>query len=223
MMKESPLNRDEKTGGLSGSSGSMDGILPGPAATVPGVAGLRLPERLTAVSLEGGRPQGVALPALGDREVVAAWRSTLGSGPLYVRCLDRRAPLPVAQVQRLARVGELWLDCAVPDDEAGFELMVAGAHRLVLWPAEASAIDRLDSLGDSAVLGWDGATDWPALVELALAHGVPVLCAADPGAPAPGLDLYRVDLAASGPSVATRIQSAEPVEVEDPAGDDEDE
>jgi hypothetical protein len=187
----------------------LEGILPPSVAAMGArLEGVHMPDRLTGVRLRDGRAVGLDLPALGEREIVPAWRSALGTGPLYVRCDDRSRGLPIAQAQRLARIGELWLDAPLPDHDLAFELLVAGVHRLVVWPGECDVASRLDELGDSLALGWDGSTAWDQLTALATQHAVPVLCAAQSTSPAPGLDLYRVDLAATGRFSVERTQSA---------------
>lgn len=222
MMKESPLNRDEMTGGLSGIAGRMDGIIPS-APTPTGITGLRMPERLTAVRLTNGRAEGLQLPALSDREVVTAWRKAIRRGPLYVRCTDRVVPLPIEHIQRLARLGELWLDGAVPDPEAGLDLLVAGAHRIVVWLGESTeSTELLETFGDSAVVGWDGTTPWLDVVAQATMLGVPVVCAAEPPGPMPPVHVYRIDLTASGASEVVRLHAPEPAKAADEGAVDDD-
>lgn len=145
---------------------------------------MRLPERVVGVAVRDGRAVGLDLPSLDARGAAPAWREALGPGPYYVRFEDRAGEPPLGQVQRLALLGEVWLDAPVHDVDAALELLIAGASRLVLWD---HAGDLLAAIGDSAVVGWDGSVPLATAVEAAKPHLAPVVALApatdttDPG------------------------------------------
>lgn len=194
-----------------------------PAFAMPGVMGAatavetakRLPARarLAGVVLQDGRAVGTDLPPLDRPEILAPWRAALGRGGLYVRCLDRAVPLPTAQVQRLARVGELWLDGALPPPDEVLDVLVAGVHRFVVWPGEADDLDEvLTELGDAAALGWSDEAAWPEAKRLALLHGIPVMATFDPPEDRADLDVYRLDIPAAGPFEARLLGPSRPAQ-----------
>lgn len=155
------------------------GILPGidghdalPAALRPTA---KLPERLLGVLVgRDGRPKGLDLPSLDDRGAAEAWRLALGPGPYFVRFEDRANEPPLSQVQRVSRLGEVWLDCAIDGIDGALELLIAGASRLVVWGDDP---ELLDGVSDSAVVGWDGRQPLEVAVKDAEPHEVPIVAA----------------------------------------------
>lgn len=181
----------------------------GPGLSFPGVFGAasavdaakRMPPRakLAGVLLQDGHAAGTDLPSLDQAEILAPWRAALGRGALYVRCVDRAVGLPTEQVQRLARVGELWLDAALPPPDELLDVLVAGVHRFVVWPGEVDDLEEvLADLADAAALGWSDASAWEEAKRLAHLHGIPVLVTFEPPEDRKDLDVYRLDLPASG-------------------------
>lgn len=137
---------------------------------------MRLPERLVGLALDlDGKPIGGELPPLQERGATEAWRRALGKGPYYVRFEERTREPDLDQVQRLARLGEVWLDCAIHDVEGALDILVAGAAKLVLWNPSDELLQAID---DSAVLGWDGDGDLAQVLAAADALQVPVLALA---------------------------------------------
>lgn len=148
-------------------------------------AGAALPPILTGLLVgRDGRPVGLDLPSLDVRGAAQAWRAALGRGPFYVRLEDRDAVPDVARVQRLARLGEVWLDAPLRDVDVALDLLIAGASRLVVWADDA---DLLEAVGDSAVLGWDGSRPLQDVVAAAAPLDAPIVATAplphqgDPG------------------------------------------
>lgn len=165
-------------------------------------AGAALPATLAGLLVgRDGRPVGLDLPSLDVRGAAEAWRGALGRGPFYVRFEDRDAVPDVARVQRLARLGEVWLDGPLKDVDVALDLLIAGASRLVVWSDDP---DLLDAVGDSAVLGWDGSRTLDQVVAAAAPHAAPILATAplprhdDPGLyqapPAPWSGRFEVPL-----------------------------
>jgi hypothetical protein len=137
----------------------------------------KLPERLVGIVVgRDGCPLGLDLPSLDERGAADVWKRTLGPGPYYVRFEDREREPPLTQVQRVSRMGECWLDCAIDGIDGALDLLIAGASRLVVW---ADDPELLESVGDSAVVGWDGKRDLPSAVAAAAPHEVPII-AIDP-------------------------------------------
>lgn len=133
---------------------------------------MKLPQSLVGVVVEtDGRPRGLALPSLDERSAAEAWRAALGPGPYYVSFADRQQTPDLARVQRLARLGDVWLDGHLDGAEAALDLLIAGAGRLVVW----GDADLLESIADSAVVGWDGRSPFEDAVVAAKAHAVPIL------------------------------------------------
>lgn len=133
---------------------------------------MKLPERLVGVVVEAdGRPRGLALPSLDERGAADAWRAALGKGPYYVQFAARDTPADLGRVQRLARLGEVWLDCALPGPDVALDLLIAGAARLVVWEDG----DLLETIGDSAVRGWDARVPLEQAIAAAKAHDLPIL------------------------------------------------
>lgn len=165
------------TGGLSGIDGHEDDEPRLRTAS-------RLPARLTGLAVAAdGRPVGLDLPSLDARGAAEAWRAALGPGPFYVRFEDRGGEAAVGRVQRLSRLGEVWLDAPVGDVDAALDLLIAGAARLVLWGDDAQL---LEAVGDSAVVGWDGGVPLERAVAAAGPHEAPILATAPvPAEPAP--------------------------------------
>lgn len=147
---------------------------------------MKLPERLAGlVVASDGRPLGLDLPSLDERGAADAWRAALGPGPYYVRFAERRREPSVERVQRVARLGEVWLDCPIPDVDVALDLLIAGAARLVLWGDDA---DLLEAVSDSAVVGWDGTRPLDDAIAAAKAHLAPILATAPlPSTEDPGL------------------------------------
>lgn len=138
----------------------------------PSGRAMKLPERLVGVVVEhDGQPRGLALPSLDERGAAEAWRLALGKGPYYVHFADRVGTPDLARVQRLARLGEVWLDCHLPGPDAALDCLIAGAARLVVW----DDADLLDAIGDSAVLGWEDRVPLQQAIEAAKAHDLPIL------------------------------------------------
>lgn len=147
---------------------------------------MKLPERLVGLVIAAdGHPVGVPLPSLDERGAMEAWRKELGPGPYYVRFADRHSEASLDRVQRLARLGEVWLDCPIPHVDAALDLLVAGAARLVLRGDDA---ELLEAVGDSAVVAWDGHAPLDAAIALAKPHDIPILASATlPATDDPGL------------------------------------
>lgn len=147
---------------------------------------MKLPARLLGIQIGAdGRPIGLDLPSLDSRGAAEAWRLALGPGPYYARFADRAAEPPLDQVQRLGRLGEVWLDCAVDGVDGALDLLIAGAARLVLWGDDP---DLLEAVGDSAVVGWDGVAPLQSAIDAAKGHLVPILASAPlPESDDPGL------------------------------------
>lgn len=148
---------------------------------------MALPERVPGFVVEGGRAVGHDLPSLDSREVLGPWRAALGPrGPLFVR-LEADDPAAIAHVQRLSRLGELWLDTPLRSVEDALDLLVAGAARLVVpfagpatEPGDGDEEGMLEAVGPSAIVVWDGQTPWADVQAFALLHGVPVLAGREP-------------------------------------------
>lgn len=185
-----------RPGGLAGLAGIADG-----AAPVEAARRLAPRERLAGIVLRDGQALGTSLPALSEREIVGAWRAELGRAGLYVRCADRTRPVPTSYIQRLARVGELWLDGPLPPPDELLESLVAGVHRFVVWPGEVDDLDDvLAELGDAAALGWSGESPCSDAMRLALQHGIPVIATLEPepSVDRHGVDVYRMDIPTAG-------------------------
>ena len=177
----------------------------------------RLPERVTGLLVRDGRPVGLDVPSLDERGCAPAWKAALGKGPFLVRFADRAREAPLAQVQRLALVGEVWLDAPVHDVDAALELLIAGAARLVVWD---HAGELLQAMGDSAVVGWDGVVPLADAVAAAKPHMAPVVALA-PAADTSDPGLYQAPPRPwSGPFEVLHVG---PVGDEADAGDAEDE
>lgn len=224
---------DEAEGGSAPEADEAEEAGTGPQDTGAGPLGLALPgiadgaapiaaarklaprQRLNGVVLDQGRAVGLALPPLSDKEILGPWRGLLGRGALYVRCVDRHEPLPVAQLQRLARVGELWLDGPLPAPDELLDHLVSGVHRFVVWLGEVDDPEEvLAELGDAAALGWSGASPWEDAVRLAKLHAVPVIATADPppagGQDLAGLEVYRTEIPGSGRFEVRLLKPPEP-------------
>lgn len=145
---------------------------------------MQLPERLVGLTLVAGRPVGIDLPALDQRGAATAWKTALGKGPYYVHFSERTQEPDLDQVQRLARLGEVWLDAPLLSPDAALELLIAGAARLVVPVTQE---ELLEAVGDSAVVHWDGSVPFTQAITAAAAHEVPILATAplpptdDPG------------------------------------------
>lgn len=154
---------------MPGSRGHPAANIEGPAAS--GCA-MKLPERLVGVVVEpDGRPRGLDLPSLDERGAADAWRAALGKGPYYVHFANRAVAADLARVQRLARLGEVWLDCNLQSSDVALDLLIAGAARLVVWQDG----DLLDAIGDSAVFGWDDRMPLDQAIAAAKLHDLPIL------------------------------------------------
>ena len=140
---------------------------------------MELPDRVPGFVVAAGRAIGHDLPSLDAREIVGPWRDAIGGrGPFLVR-LGADDAAAIAHVQRLARVGELWLDTPLRSVDDALDLVVAGASRLVVPSADRDP-DLLEAVGPSALIGWDGVTPWDQVQASALEHGVPVLAGVPP-------------------------------------------
>lgn len=128
--------------------------------------------------MEAGRAVGHDLPSLDVRQSLAPWSTAIGGrGPFFVR-LQGADPAAIAHVQRLARLGELWLEAPVPSVDEALDLVVAGAARLAA--PMGGADDLVEALGPSALIDWDGRLPWADVEAAALGHGVPVLARRPP-------------------------------------------
>src|SRR5688572_8036099 len=135
---------------------------------------MALPERIPGFVVEAGRAVGHDLPSLDARDPLGPWKEALGKrGPFFVR-IRADDPAVVAHVQRLSRLGELWLDTPLQGVEDAFDLLVAGAHRLLVPTADRDA-DLLEAVGPSALVDWNGSAPWTDVQAFASEHGVPVL------------------------------------------------
>lgn len=166
--------------GLAGIDGHEDD------ATLLRPPAHRLPERLVGIVVApDGRPVGLDLPSLDVRGAAEAWRAVLGRGPYFVHFADRAVVPDVARVQRLARLGEVWLDGALQDVDAGLDLLIAGAARLVVIGTDA---ELLDAIGDSAVVAWNGSRPLEDAIAAAAPYHAPILAmVAAPRQDVPGL------------------------------------
>ncbi|HUR24586.1 MAG TPA: hypothetical protein VM327_01040 [Candidatus Thermoplasmatota archaeon] len=164
-----------------------------------------LPERVPGFVVAAGRAIGRDLPALDARDVLRPWREAIGGrGPFFVR-LEAGAPAAIAHIQRLSRIGELWLDARVDSVEEALDLVIAGASRLVVPTADRDP-DLLDAVGPSALIEWDGLTPWHEVQAAALEHSAPVLASATPPGDA-ACDVFVVDGDGHGIRL-TRVASA---------------
>ena len=135
----------------------------------------RLPEEVPVIVLRGGRAVGRSLPAVEPGTSLAEWRAAFGKKPFLLRT-DAEGIERLAEVRRLATVGEVWLDAGVHDVDEALDLLVAGAARLRVDPADA---ERVDAVGPSCLLAWDGRGAWEAVEALALEHHSPVVAEAE--------------------------------------------
>lgn len=167
---------------------------------------MKLPERLVGVAVApDGHPVGLELPSLDERGAGVAWKAALGKGPYFVHLTERQREPNLDHLQRLARLGEVWLDAPLADADQALDLLVAGASRLVVRGRD---VDLLDIVGESAVVAWDGS--WPIEEAIAAAgqHEVPILATAplppndDPGLfqapPRPWSGAFQVHLVNPG-------------------------
>ena len=149
------------------------------------------PDRVPGFIVEAGRAVGHDLPSLDGRESLVPWRTAIGGrGPFFVR-ITEADPAVVAHVQRLSRVGELWLETPLLNVDDALDLVVAGATRLVVPTANLDA-DLLEAVGPSALIAWDGLTPWADVEAAALAHEAPVLVRQSPP-PGAGCDVFLIE------------------------------
>ncbi len=176
---------------------------------------MKLPERLVGVAVApDGHPVGLDLPSLDVRGAAVAWKAALGKGPYFVHLTDRQREPDLDHLQRLGRLGEVWLDAPIADADQALDLLVAGASRLVVPGRDA---DLLDSVGDSAVVAWDGSWPLEAAIVAAALHEVPILALA----PLPPNDDPGLFQAPPRPwSGAFEVQLANPGAGDDGTGDD---
>jgi hypothetical protein len=175
-----------------------------------------LPERLTGFVVEAGRAVGQDLPAVDARESLLPWRDAIGGKrPFFARIHGSDLDV-LAQVRRLSTVGELWLEAPLGGVDHAIDLLVAGAHRLVVPIGEADA-ELLEAVGPSVLVGWDGATPWAEAQAAALAHEAPVLASHPPPADA-ACDVFlvrerdaglRLERVATAPTVPAAGPAAE--------------
>jgi hypothetical protein len=153
----------------------------------PGGRAVPLPDELPVFALRGGRAVGRSLPPVEPGVSLAEWRD-LVDGPFLLRP-DTHGSALLAQVRRLATVGELWLDARPRGIDEALDLLVAGAARLRVDPADA---EMAEAVGPSGLVAWDGSTPWEAVQAFALEHAAPVLAEAEVPAGA-ACDAFRVD------------------------------
>jgi hypothetical protein len=181
---------------------------------LPDRAPVPLPDRVPGFVIAAGRAVGHDLPSLDARDIVAPWRQAIGGrGPFLVR-LPGDDPAAIAHVQRLARVGELWLDTPLRSVDDALDLVVAGASRLVVAMDDADP-ELLAAVGPSALIQWDGQTPWEVVQSAALEHGVPVLAGVPPP-PGAACDVFLVDGDAPGLELSRVASTPAPPE---PDGD----
>lgn len=149
---------------------------------------MRAPDEIPVFVLRGSRAEGRALPAIEPGASLAAWRTLLAAGPFLLRT-DATGTDRLALVGRLATVGEVWLDADVRAVDEALDLLVAGAGRLRVDPADA---DLVHAVAPSCLFVWSGRGPWEAVQALALQHASPVLAEAEvpPGA---ACDVFRFD------------------------------
>lgn len=121
-------------------------------------------ERIPGFLVRAGRLPGLDLPAIGDHGGLAAWRAHLGKSEGYYLRFD--GTLPLREVARLSRLGELWVDCGPLAAEDAVDLASSGAARIVVPIAKAEAL--ADAIGWNLAFAWDPAA-MPAPKALALA------------------------------------------------------
>jgi hypothetical protein len=164
-----------------------------------------LPERLTGFVVEAGRAVGRDLPAVDARDSLLPWRDAIGGkAPFFARVHGSDLDV-LAQVRRLSTLGELWLETPLGSIDHAIDLLVAGAHRLVVPVGQADA-ELLEAVGPSVLVGWDGATPWAEAQAAALAHDAPVLASRAPPADA-ACDVFLIRERADGPRLE-RVASA---------------
>jgi hypothetical protein len=114
----------------------------------------RVLARIPGFTVRGGRLPGTDLPALSEPEALPALRRHLEASPSYYARFEG-GRLPLREVSRLSRLGELWVECGpvAPDDAV--DLAAAGAARLVVPLEQAEAM--ADVLGWNLALRWDPA------------------------------------------------------------------
>jgi hypothetical protein len=149
------------------------------------------PDRVPGFIVEGGRAIGHDLPSVDGRESLVPWRTAIGGrGPFFVR-IAADDPAVVKHVQRLSRVGELWLETPLGSIDDALDLVVAGASRLAVPTADRDA-DLLEAVGPSALIAWDGVTPWAEVEAAALAHEAPVLVRQTPP-PGAACDVFLLE------------------------------
>jgi hypothetical protein len=166
-----------------------------------------LPERVPGFVVEAGRAVGHDLPSLDVRQSLAPWSTVIGGrGPFFVR-LQGADPAAIAHVQRLARLGDLWLEAPLPSVDEALDLVVAGATRLVV--PMGGDDDLVEALGPAALIDWDGRLPWPEVEAAALGHGVPVLARRPPPEGA-ACDAFVLDEGKTPGSLALRRVASAP-------------
>ena len=179
---------------------------------------MALPERLTGFVVEAGRAVGHDLPAVDTRESLLPWREAIGGKvPFFARIHGSDLDV-LAHVRRLSTVGELWLEAPLGGVDHAIDLLVAGAHRLVVPIGEADA-ELLEAVGPSVLVGWDGERPWGEAQAAALAHDAPVLARQAPPSDA-ACDVFLLRERDGGLRLE-RVASAPPPQAAAPPGEGE--
>ncbi|MGB0653786.1 MAG: hypothetical protein ACPGQL_11370 [Thermoplasmatota archaeon] len=108
--------------------------------------------------VDGPQP---ALENLGHRDAVEPWTAWAHEGhraPYFVRVLDAYEgwTLPLEEIRRLSRIGELWVDAKPESHEDLLDLTFSGASRVVLWQHLVSGEDLDDWLAETEQVGLVG-------------------------------------------------------------------
>lgn len=161
------------------------------------------------VVLRGGRAVGRTLAPIESGTSLADWRRALGRAPFLLRT-DAEGSARLAQVRRLATVGAVWLDAEVGHVDEALDLLVSGAARLRVDPANHELVE---AVGPSCLLAWDGRGPWDAVQAMALEHHSPVLVRAGAEVPAgAACDAFRLEAGPGSPERLVRVAEAPQVE-----------
>ncbi len=185
---------------------------------------MELPQRLRGLRIVDGKLPGAGLPGLDERHALQEWRGKIGAPPFFVRFEDGR-DAPLDEVQRLSRLGELWVDPGAVTADDAMDLAVAGARRIVVWTGAEGLAEVVEAMPESVLLGWDvarpGCGSLSAAIALAQQYSLPILIAARPLTPVEGVDAYTLEPGGEAWSLALqRIATVPTFEGEPEAGAD---
>lgn len=149
----------------------MDGAAGGPV----------LPDHVAGFAVQDGQVAGEpGLPAMADADMIDGMRRWLADldDPYYVR-FDEQG-LPLDTIQRLARLGELWVDAGPEDMGDVLDLAFSGSARVVCDVGVVPDDDLEDTFaatdgGIILAVGPDAEDRLPDAEAWAEAHGVPIL------------------------------------------------